>query len=270
MAAKLGSDEVHVWAARLDQDAESLAMLGASLCPEERARAERFRFPQHRNRFIAGRGLLRNILAAYLDVTPSELQFSYGPFGKPDLNGKSATGGLHFNLAHCEDLAVFALTRSGPIGVDVERVRPLEDAEDLVNRFFSPAESAAFHALAAEVKPAAFFNLWTRKEAWLKATGEGIAQSLNKVEVSFIPGEPARLLRLPAELGKVNSWSIVELTPAADYTAALALQGGTPDIRLLRVLRGEDGHYHGETLPLVSMAGGADTPQSVAPLRHGC
>ncbi|HYG35495.1 MAG TPA: 4'-phosphopantetheinyl transferase superfamily protein, partial [Clostridia bacterium] len=125
--------------------------------------------------------------------------------------------------SHSEDLALVAVTRAGMVGVDVERVRPIEDADELVARFFSPREAETFKGLPLDQKPVAFFNLWTRKEAWLKATGEGISRSLHRVEVSFLPGEPAQLQSLPEDLTQNKSWALHDLAPAHGYAGALAV-----------------------------------------------
>ncbi|SPE61770.1 4'-phosphopantetheinyl transferase [Verrucomicrobia bacterium] len=211
----------HVWAARLDLAPVAQANFFASLDSQERQRATRFAFERDRNRFVAGRGLLRAILARYLQMNPAEVELAYGPHGKPALAGLAATSGLRFNLAHSEDLALLVATRAAMVGVDVERIRPLPDMLDLVARFFSKRESARFASLRTEEQPAAFFNLWTRKEAWLKATGEGIVHSLNRVEVSFVPGEPARLVSLPGQ--ETNAWALHNLAPAPGFAAALAI-----------------------------------------------
>lgn len=219
----LSATDVHVWASALDLCPEALPGLAAILDQAESARATRFRSQTHQNRFIAARGALRSILAKYLDCAPDELQFEYGAKGKPALTDRFAEAGLFFNLAHSEDLALVAVTRLGPIGVDVERVRPMADADQLVSRFFSPRENTRFQQLSSNEKNIAFFNLWTRKEAWLKATGEGIAHSLNRVEVTFLPGEPARLLSLPECSDSAEKWALRELLPAPGYVGAVAL-----------------------------------------------
>jgi len=219
----LGTSDVHVWAAHLDPPTEELVRFAASLSRDEQERAARFRFERHRIRFIAARGVLRSILATHLDCAPHELQFEYGRNGKPVLATPFADIGLSFNLAHSEDLALIAVTRAKSIGVDVEQIRPVTDVDELVTRFFSPCESALFQTLPTTQKDAAFFNLWTRKEAWLKATGEGIAHSLNRVEVTFLPDEPARLVALPENSGPSEAWVIRELLPARGFVGAVAL-----------------------------------------------
>src|SRR5207302_8233420 len=129
---------------------------------------------------------------------------------------------LHINLAPSDGLALVAVTRVCPVGVDVERIRPLRDAEGIIERFFSPRESAALKALPADQKPVAFFNLWTRKEAWLKATGDGIGESLNQSEVSLLPDEPARFLSILGDTQVAAAWTLQDLSPAAGFKAALA------------------------------------------------
>jgi 4'-phosphopantetheinyl transferase len=231
------SNVIHVWTASLDSRPEALPAFESSLAPEEQARAARFHFPIHRERFIAGRGLLRSLLASYLGMKPGALKFAYGPNGKPALTGSAVQQSLHFNLAHSEDLFLVAVTRSGMVGVDVERVRMIPDLEELVARFFSPNEHAKFRNLTAGQKPAAFFNLWTRKEAWLKATGDGITHLLSQVEVSFLPTEQARLVRLPATYTKSSFWSLQELAPRPGFTAALAAATDAPVIHCWRYER---------------------------------
>jgi 4'-phosphopantetheinyl transferase len=201
-----------------------LAKFHATLAPVERERAARFRFERDRNRFMVGRGALREILGHYLQIDPIKVEFIYGPHGKPLLADNGREGGWQFNLAHSDALALVGVTCAGNIGVDIERIRPVNDVDELVARFFCPREIAAFHALPEEQKPIAFFNLWTRKEAWLKATGEGIGHSLNRVEVAFLPGEAARLLSLPEGPHAGDYWTLHQLDPAPGFAAALAVR----------------------------------------------
>jgi 4'-phosphopantetheinyl transferase len=235
---QLAGGDIHVWSLPLALPSEAITAASANLSTAEFERAARFHFELHRNRFIAGRGQLRAVLGSYLEQAPAKLQFDYGPQGKPVLANGLAQAGLHFNLAHSGDLALLAVTRHGPVGIDLEQIRPLPDAGELVARFFSARENAMFSSLPAAQQPAAFFNLWTRKEAWLKATGEGIGHLLSQVEVSFLPAQPVQLLRLPASFAPPNSsteqvadnWSLHDLRPAAGFVAALAIQ--TEQLRL--------------------------------------
>jgi 4'-phosphopantetheinyl transferase len=215
--------QVHVWAATLDLTPAALAASSTTLCAAEIERANRFRLMRDRNRFVAGRGLLRVLLSRYLQIEPRQIEFVYGAQGKPSLGKAFLGSGLEFNLAHSHNLALLAVTNAGPVGVDVERIDPMADTRQLVARFFSARESAAFDRLPTDLKPAAFFNLWTRKEAWLKATGEGVGHLLDQVEVSFAPGAPARLLSLPGNARTAESWDLYDLSPAPGFAAALAI-----------------------------------------------
>jgi 4'-phosphopantetheinyl transferase len=227
---QLAGGEIHVWATTLALSPEQLQKNLPTLSVEELARAKRFKFDVHRNRFIAGRGALRAILGKTLGASPATLRFEYQTNGKPELAGEFASAGIHFNVTHTEDLALVAVTRVGRIGVDVEGVRAIKNADELVARFFSPRENETFQKVPEEEKPAAFFNLWTRKEALLKATGEGITRSLSLVEVSFLPGEPARLLAVSGDSEKAAEWSLRELTPATGFTGAIAIKRKTSNI----------------------------------------
>ncbi|MDB6020646.1 MAG: phosphopantetheine--protein transferase [Pedosphaera sp.] len=219
----LGTREVHVWAASLLTAPQRAAAFALTLSPDEQTRAGRFLFDRDRSRFVAGRGLLRSILGPYLRQEPGQIKFDYAERGKPSLACQTEKEGLHFNLAHSEDLAVFAVCKVCPVGVDVERLRPMKDAEDIAERFFSARETAQLKSLPAEQKQAGFFNLWTRKEAWLKATGEGICEMLGEVEVSMLPGEPARLLSIFKDVRAAAKWTMHDFNPAAGFKAALAV-----------------------------------------------
>ncbi len=220
-------NEIHVWATTLAASPAVLAQFAATLSPDETERANRFKFEKHRNRFIAGRGALRAILAPYFNVDASGLSFNYLENGKPALTEKFASAGIHFNLAHTGELALVAVTRVGPVGVDVESVRLIKNVDELVARFFSPRESESFQTVSAAQKPAAFFNLWTRKEAMLKATGEGITRSLSLVEVSFLPGEAARVVAISGDAQAGERWCLREVWPAKGFAGAVAVEGGT-------------------------------------------
>jgi 4'-phosphopantetheinyl transferase len=227
----LAGNEIHVWATTLAVEPAILEKLMATLSPDEKQRASRFKFEYLRNRYIAGRGALRKIMARYVGEDAAGLRFEYLENGKPVSAQAFTSAGIHFNLAHTGDLALVAVTRMGPVGVDVECVRAIKNADELVARFFSKREDELFRRVSTEQKPAAFFNLWTRKEALLKATGEGITRSLNLVEVSFLPGEPARLLAISDDAKAAEAWRLKELAPAKGFAGAVAIQVGTSNIQ---------------------------------------
>jgi 4'-phosphopantetheinyl transferase len=215
-------NQVDLWMGPLDLSAFRLAEFEATLSSQELDRAQRFRFELHRHRYIAAHGWLRSVLAAYLARSAEAVEFVLSPSGKPGLSPPGNPTGLRFNLAHSENFAAIAVSKSCDVGVDIEQVRPIPDARDLVSRFFSQSESVAFHSLPEDQRSAAFFNLWTRKEAWLKATGEGIAHLLNQVEVSFLPDHPVELLKLPEGYDGDSPWSLQAIHPRPGVVVAVA------------------------------------------------
>ena len=215
--------KVHVWATLLDAAPGLQSDLESLLSFSERSRAERFHFEEHRHRYIVAHGWLRRLLGGYLGIPANAVQFECGAQGKPFLAASARCSNLQFNLAHCESVALLAVACGTPVGIDVERVRPLPDVGDLVNRFFSGKENSEFQPLPEDQKPLAFFNLWTRKEAWLKATGEGIAHLLAGVEVSFLPDAPAQLLGLPAKYGPLENWTVRSVSPGPGLAAAVVV-----------------------------------------------
>jgi 4'-phosphopantetheinyl transferase len=219
----LGPDEVHVWRVLLDSSPEELDRLLGGLAADERARAERFRVERARAEFVAARAALRGILGLYHSSDPVRPAFRLGPQGKPSLAGADPT--LHFNLSHSHGLALVAVTRLGEVGVDVEQVRPLDTMLELAERYFAAAEVQALFALPPQVQPEAFFNGWTRKEAFLKAVGVGLSYGLDRVELTLTPGVPARFLRIAGDAGRAAGWSLHALAPAPGYVGALALEG---------------------------------------------
>lgn len=233
-ALRLADAEVHVWAAPLDPPAEDVRSYASLLAPDEQARAERFRFERDRRRFSVARGVLRLLLGRYLETEPRRVAFRYESHGKPVLGGELAGRGLRFNVSHSGEMALYALARGRELGVDVEEVRPMEDGLQIAERFFSQAEVAAFRALPAEVRDEAFFNCWTRKEAYIKAVGEGLSFPLHAFDVSLAPGEPARLLA-SRDPRQAERWSLRALPdPAPGYRAAVVAEGAGWDVACWR------------------------------------
>lgn len=214
------ADAVHLWRWRLDLSPTDLATAWAVLDGDERARADRFRSPLGRTRFVAARAGLRRRLGRLLEVSPDAVRFRYGPFGKPELDGGNVAD-LRFNLSHSGDLAVLAAASGFELGADVERLRPVE-ADRLADRTFSAAEAARIGALPVADKQAGFFRCWTRKEAYVKALGRGFDLPLGSFAVSLAPGEPARLLRVDGEPDEPARWQLVHLEPEPGYVGAVA------------------------------------------------
>jgi 4'-phosphopantetheinyl transferase len=222
---RLDRDEVHVWRAALNLEKPRLHSLKQILSEDERARTERFYFEKDREHFIAARGLLRTILGRYLDQEPSELRFCYSRYGKPSLAASAGESALRFNISHAHGLALYAVTSGREIGIDLEHLRADFAGEDIAERFFSRREVEALRALPADMRQKGFFNCWTRKEAYIKARGEGLSLPLDKFDVSLAPGEPAALLSTPGDPREAARWSLRELEPGPGYVAALVVEG---------------------------------------------
>jgi 4'-phosphopantetheinyl transferase len=216
-----GPNDVEVWCAALDTFQEN-RRAGDWLSRDELERAARFRFDRDRQRFVLHRTILRALLARYLMADPGQIAFAAGARGKPMLSPLFAGHRLRFNLSHSQNLALFAFARDREVGIDVEAIRPMPDAAGIARRYFSPRENAEFKKIVPELKLEAFFNCWTRKEAFVKATGEGLERRLDSFDVSLAPGEPARLLATGEPTG---AWSLHDLAPAPGFRAAVAAAG---------------------------------------------
>jgi 4'-phosphopantetheinyl transferase len=203
------SSEVQVVVARLDPGPHQERALALSLSQAERSRAARLRFDRERRRFIVARGLLRELLAERLDVPPESIEFVYSREGKPALAERFARSGWRFNLSHCEELAVYAFSRAGEVGVDVEAVHAIAEADAIAARVFSRREHEAYRAAAPSERPAAFFRCWTRKEALAKALGAGFSA----------PPESLDTAR-----AKRSGWRLESFLPRPGFIAALAVQ----------------------------------------------
>jgi 4'-phosphopantetheinyl transferase len=209
--------DVHIWSIRTEAPEAVTEAYEAVLSPDERARACQFKFPQLSQAFAVSRGVLRILLSRYLDVHPSCVQFEYGPKGKPRI---SAQMSLEFNTSHSGGLTLFAFTRDCPIGIDVEHIRAMPDLQDIARRFFCTAESTELAALAPARQERAFFLCWTRKEAYIKAVGQGLSAPLDGFRVSLDPTKPAQFLHLPVP--KNEAWTLTNLAVDPGYAAALA------------------------------------------------
>ncbi len=216
---------VQVWQIDLAQAPAVVQALGQHLSADEQQRAGRFYFPADRRRFTVARGALRMILGRYLSQPPAEVRLAYGPHGKPQLAEPSARAALGFNLSHAQDRALCAVTAGGAVGVDLEQLRPLAPAEAFTTRVLSRREQAVFDALPEAQRPAAFFNAWTRKEAYLKAVGVGLVDALDHIEVTLTPGQPARLVRVAGKPGEAERWSLRALAAEPAYAAAVVIAG---------------------------------------------
>jgi 4'-phosphopantetheinyl transferase len=212
---------VRMWL--VDLDAPGAEAGAALLSSDETARAERFAFDRHRRRFVAGRAALRRILGTETGLAPEALAFAYSPAGKPSLDGANAT--VHFNLSHSDQWAVVAATRIGPVGVDIEMVRPLDDVLRLAQTAFSAAELLELRSVPESRRRDAFFAGWTRKEAYIKARGDNLAL-LRDFDVSLTAERP-RLLRMAGDDAEAARWTLASFVPVSGYAGALCVAGAT-------------------------------------------
>jgi 4'-phosphopantetheinyl transferase len=214
-------DEVHVWRGSLWRASAEVARLRDLLAPEERRRADRYRFERHRSRYIVGRATLRLLLARYLDAAPAELEIGCGEFDKPYL-----AGGPSFNLSHSGTVVLYAFAAAGELGVDVELADADIARERVAERFFSPSEVEVLRSLPTVDQARAFLACWTRKEAFIKARGDGLSLALDSFDVTLAPDTPAALLRTAWCSEEWRHWSMEDLSDSrAGYVAAVAMRG---------------------------------------------
>lgn len=220
---------VHVWCVQLDIGPRSLHDYWGELSTDERQRGERFHFDVHRERFVVCRAQLRRILSRYLPIGSAEIRFEYEPLGKPKLCAKQTTQPLHFNVSKSDEIAIIGITPDRNIGIDVERIRPVADAEQLAERYFSAAEYDRLCRLADEQRNHGFLSLWTYKEAFLKATGRGLTFPLDQISIALDGEAQPRIEAIKGSLQE-NDWQITRLIPANGYVGALATPGAPPTI----------------------------------------
>jgi 4'-phosphopantetheinyl transferase len=220
-------NESHLW--KIDLRCESTAEMNASLSREENDRAARFHFEKDRQRFRIAHASLRMILSRYLDVAPASLAIAQTEYGKPFLINPEAEG-FHFNLSHSKDLALVSVTREREVGIDIEFMHASFATMDLAEHFFSVAEVYTLTGLDRDCRTQGFFNCWTRKEAYIKARGEGLSRALDSFDVSLAPGVPVALLQTRFDPSDVSRWSLHELFPAPNYAAAIAIERGPSNL----------------------------------------
>ena len=216
----LAESEVHVWRARLDMGPEIVNRLQATLDDAEQSRAARFYFPRDRDHFIACRGILRELLGAYLGSAPTSVEFSYGAYGKPSLRWENARLPIQFNISHSHGICMLAFTLGREIGIDLEPVQAEFAGDEIAERYFSARELAELRSLPAASKAKGFFLCWTRKEAYMKARGLGLQIPLDSFSVSLTPGNPAIL-----ESADSHRWSLRSFEPAPNFAGAIVEEG---------------------------------------------
>ncbi|OQX65346.1 MAG: hypothetical protein B5M55_04175 [Desulfococcus sp. 4484_242] len=222
---RLKNGHVDVWCVSLDMEPSVLSGFHPMLSEDERRKASRFRFKNMKARYVAARGVLRSIIAAYLDARPGDLAFQYGRYGKPALAGAFSDAEITFNMSHSHGMALYAVSFGNAVGVDIEKIRSGMSFHRIAKRFLSPRESEILQRLPPDQVKNAFFTCWTRKEAYIKARGEGLSSLLSRFSVSLAPGDPPALIDHQPDPGEISRWSLTDLQIGAGYAAALAVEG---------------------------------------------
>ena len=225
---KLANGQVHVWRASLDLPTEEIERLVTLLSTDEIARANKFHFLEHERRFIAARGILRQLLGNYLKISPNTIEFEYSDCGKPRLAASMNNSFLQFNVSHSLEYALYGFTNHHLIGVDIEFLREIRDTAELAKRFFTHREFQLIANLAKEERQKVFFQLWTIKEAYLKAIGTGLSNSLSDIEITFDCAKRLKLLAIRRNIDAVSNWSMYHFAPAANYVAAIIVNTQIP------------------------------------------
>ena len=227
----LSEGDVHVWRASFHQLDALLESFEDVISVDERAKARRYRFDDHRKEYISARGFLRFLLGAYTHQDPKDLKFLYNPFGKPALYPSSERPQVTFNLSHTHGFVLYAFSINRELGIDLEKIRPEAAHDGVAERFFSTQEVQVLRNLPVYAQPQGFFNCWTRKEAYIKARGEGLNIPLNQFDVSLIPGKPAELLASRVDPEDTNKWFLHALPMGTQYAAALAVEGSDWELK---------------------------------------
>jgi 4'-phosphopantetheinyl transferase len=219
------AEVVHIWCASLRTTSQRLNDLWNLLISDEKKQADKFISVQARENFIVSRGILRLLLSKYLEAAPEKLVFKQGEYGKPYVQPDMKQLPLQFNISHSKDLALFAFTLHNQIGIDIEYIQKDFSCEEIAPQFFSKQENIILSALPKEQQREAFFTCWTRKEAFIKAIGEGLSFPLDKFDVDLITNKEKQPLPVYIHDEKVANrmYSLYALYPARDYVAALAL-----------------------------------------------
>jgi 4'-phosphopantetheinyl transferase len=234
---ELANRAVHVWLIRTQASAATVARSWAVLEPDERRRASRFRTADLQHSFIVAHGALRTLAGRYLGRRPADVRFSLGRRGKPALAGNTK---LMFNLSHSGAFMLAGFTLGCEIGIDIEQIRAVPDMQEVADRYFSTEEAAELLGVPRTQRETAFFHCWTRKEAYIKATGDGLSTPLGSFQVTLGPCEDARFVRLPEGVGSVQAWTLEDLKVEPGYAAALAYGEEQRPLKLLGALEAAD------------------------------
>ena len=216
--SELADRAIHLWAVQLSAPDLIVQHCLTMLSSDERARAERFRFEYLRRTHVLSRAILRALLGHYTSTPPAKIRFSYGSKGKPSLVVPS----VHFNCSNSDIMALYAMTRSCDLGIDLEQIRAMHDIEQVANRYFCPEEARQLMSLPPAERDSAFFHCWTRKEAYVKAVGDGLSMPLDSFRVTLMPGEPVEFIHIGKDPDAAKQWTLHDVADIPGYAAALA------------------------------------------------
>lgn len=234
VSPELAKNSLHVWCVSLEVGETRLHSLKDLLSEDERSRAESYHFERHRRRYIACRGQLRKILAGYIQCSTTSIEFQYGDRGKPDLAAGQTASKTKFNVSKSEELALIAVTNAGHIGIDIEHLRPVSDAAKLAQRYFAAPEVETLLSAPTSLHERIFLEIWTRKEAFIKATGQGLSYPLNQFAVSAAHTDPVVTVKFLPDSAKSEDWHLTNISPQKDVLAAVAVCGTSPQITCWR------------------------------------
>jgi 4'-phosphopantetheinyl transferase len=227
---------IDIWTVRLDASELPPRELIELLSPDEQNRMQQFKFEHRQHAFALSRAALRILLAQRLPIAPRAIEFVYGPYGKPRVEHPS----LRFNSSHTSELFACALNEECDIGIDIERTKPLPDAEQIARSYFCPEEVAEFVTLGSEQQEAAFFRCWTRKEAFLKATGTGLSTDLNSFGVTLLPNDPPAFVHVHHSKMEARQWTLQDLSDIPGHTGAVAYRHSPLPLQQHETLTAED------------------------------
>ncbi len=230
----IGYQHVHVWRMRLGSSDYQAGEMQSKLSTEEKHRAAKFQSSDDRTRYITAHYYTREILSKYLGQPPEKIRFAYNQYSKPELEEDTNAPGLRFNLSHSAEIALLAVANGFNVGVDIELVKHDKATEDIARRFYSSREVELLLNQPGNIRDEAFFRIWTRKEAYIKVRGEGMAIPLDQIEVSFLPGDQPKITGIMDDPLVAARWSLFHLEPEEGYTGALAVEGHPDQLELFR------------------------------------
>jgi 4'-phosphopantetheinyl transferase len=231
---ELAGRDIHVWAVQLFAPDNVVERCFVILSPDEKARAERFVFGHHRRAYVLSRCILRALLGRYISLPATDIQFSYGSKGKPHLLELNSR--VRFNCSHSAGMVLYAITRHRDLGIDIEKIRPLQDMEEIAQRFFCPEEVRELWSFMPPEREAAFFRCWSRKEAYVKAVGDGLSIPLDTFCVTLAPGDSAGFVYFGNDRELAREWTLHDITTMDGYAAAIAYHDAPRPLRSAPVM----------------------------------